>query len=291
MARYSYWEQNDHSRFAALKQHPLFTDHLLPDIEGGEVFPAIRKKKIDFYHVGRKLFSFDGKRFRSNIAYLVAYQNAPNGEVTEPAFKELKLCESFYEGYPQIKKNTKLYAEPESEQVARMWNSHSCFKKSNSGPIVVLDIELSLKALDEDRNQDRIDLVLLHLKERRIRFVEVKTFRNKELWPSPDGQIEVVGQIARYKKQIKQNPLLVSDYCQYVRLLFKLFGVKLLEPQAIDVDVDLLVTEYTGTDEQKIKASLLPAFGDTFRTNHRGNLSNTSQNALAKWWGNRKQSR
>jgi len=36
----------------------LFTEKLLPDIEKGTVFPAIRRDYVDFYHKGGNLFSF-----------------------------------------------------------------------------------------------------------------------------------------------------------------------------------------------------------------------------------------
>jgi hypothetical protein len=290
MPRYDFWALNSKDdQLALLKKHTFFNDCLLPDILNGSVFPAIRQRNIDFYYLGRKLCTYANGTFRTNIAYLAAFQNRPKGEVTESAFSRLLVCRSFSDGYSQIKSNIGLYTQPESREVSRLCKDHSCFKRPHSRPIVVLDIELSLKAVDEGRSQDRIDLVLFHLNEKRLRFVEVKTFDNKEIWPNPDGDVKVVGQIARYKRQLERNhEELTRSYRQYVCLLPDLFGIRPPEPQAVDKDVDLLVTGFDTTQLQTLKAKLLPAFGEAFRTNHRGSLARASQGTLAEWWNNKK---
>jgi|GEM_PF-745351 len=289
MPRYDYWANAANgNQLIQLQRNEFFTKCLLPDIRSGLVFPAFRKTDIDFYYLGRKVCSWGTGTFKTNIAYLAAFQNRPEGEVTEAEFSQLVVCRSFRDAYSQIKSHISLYEQPESGEVARLLKDHSCFKTSNSGPIVVLDIELSLKALDEGRKQDRIDLVLFHLKEKRIRFVEVKMFENKEIWPTPEGKVAITGQIARYKRQRDQNcNELTQSYCQYVCLLRDLFGTKLPEPEAIDENVDLLITGFDTPQLQILQKKLLPAFGKTFRTSLRGSLSGASQGTLAKWWKKR----
>jgi hypothetical protein len=196
MSRYGYWESDNFRKLKHLTQQSFFKHCLLPDIVKGNVFPAIRGQKVDFYLNGRKVCSFNGAAFQANIAYLAAFQDRPNGEVTEQAFRQLTVCDSFEDGYQQIKNNIRLFEEPESGGVFKLCKSYSCFSEKFSGPIGVLDIELSLAAHEEEQKQDRIDLVLFHLEKRELRFFEAKTFGNKEIWPSRHGVL-VVEQIQR----------------------------------------------------------------------------------------------
>lgn len=251
MPRYDHWDRDDFRRLTKLEDSDLFKNFLLPDIQRGIVFPAIRGGKIDFYHVGRKLFSFTSTGFRSNIAYVVACENRPQKkEVTERDLAGLKLCTSFQEGYEQIRNNTKRYKEPESEQVAHIWNAHS-YCRNASGPIVVLDIELSLNANDDGREgADRIDLILFNTTTRCLHLFEVKTFQNQEIKAKAKvGPPPVVEQIARYNRQL-QNKNVVEMYDQYVRIVNRLFGKDLPTPVAVSPKVHLLVFNFDGGQEE-----------------------------------------
>ncbi len=283
MARYDFWEHD--GRLAALKGHPLFCHRLLPDILAGAVFPAIRVRKIDFYSRGRKLCSFNGKSFQANVAYLAAFQDRPSGEVTEEAFGRLKLCTSFLDGYEQIKKNITLHEQPESGGVSELCESHSCYAGGFAGPIGVFDIELSLEASDEDRSQDRLDLVLFHTELQRLRFFEVKTFDNKEIWSKDGKPADVCGQIARYKEQltVRQQELL-DGYKQYARLMADLCGVRLPEPATIDVEPDLLLIGFDSLQQATITSTLRPEFKGKFHWHAIGNPTSASPATLAKWW-------
>jgi hypothetical protein len=174
MSRYDRWTDNEYANLNNLKASVLFKKHLLDDIQSGTVFPAIRKGKIDFYHAGCKLFSFNGTEFRTNVSYLVGFQGKPDGEVSERALNELRALRSFDDGYSQIKENTRRYSPPESKQVADLWNKHSCCREELC-QISVLDIELSLTAAESDRSSDRIDLILFNSKSLELRCFEVKT--------------------------------------------------------------------------------------------------------------------
>jgi hypothetical protein len=286
MPRYDYWEQGD--RIGALKRQPLFVNRLRGDIAAGSVFPAIRGGKIDFYVRGRKLCSYDGRAFRTNVAYLAAFQDRPSGEVTQEQFSRLKLCASFQDAYEQIKKNITLHEQPESGGVSRLCKAHSCFASGFAGPIGVFDIELSLEASEDDRSQDRIDLVLFHTEQHRLRFFEVKTLDNNEIWPNEDGPPDVCGQIARYKEQLtRRQRELMEGYKQYARLMADLCEVRLPEPNTLDTEPDLLLIGFDSHQQATITSVLVPAFGEGFCYCSIGDPKNATQNTLAKWWANR----
>lgn len=285
--RYQKWYINDYHNLNNLKKHSLFQHCLLDDILRGNVFPAIRSHKIDFYLRGRKLCSFNGKTFQANVSYLAAFQNRPNGEITEDQFAQLRVCGSFEDGYEQIKKNIVLFEQPESGGVFQLCRRHSFYKTDFVGPIGVLDIEVSLEAEDEERSQDRMDLVLYHKERRQLRFFEAKTFDNTEIWPTK-GDALVVQQILRYTDQLKQrNDELLAGYGRYVKIMNHLCGTKLSHPLSIDTDVDLLLFGFDTLQLRTIQNVLLPAYGDSFRSCLIGKPRRARPETLATWWNNR----
>ena len=283
MPRYEKWVKNDWKRIEALKKEELFCKHLLPDIKKGVVFPAVRGEKIDFYHLGRKLFSFDGRSFKSNVKYLVVLDQKKNGEVTEKGLQKLSLCKSFVAAYQQIKKNTELYVDPESKQVSKVCKAHSYCRQS-TGPIIVLDIELSLTAQEEDRTADRIDLIFFNQKSKQIRFFEVKTYKNNEL-KEVKGDVPVINQVGRYKAQVEENNVtLLDDYQEYVKIINMLFGIKIPQPTSIDRDVDLLIFDFGKSEQKILEEKILPAFSDKFRVSIRGDAGGATKGTLRNWW-------
>jgi hypothetical protein len=288
MSRYDEWKSANCRKLDELTKHPLFVSCLLPDIKQGFVFPAIRKSRIDFYYLGQKLCSFKNRQFQTNVAYLAAFQNRPQGEVTEAQFRQLKPCESFKDGYMQIKKNIKLFERDESGGVFDLCRHHSCYASSFIGPIGVFDIELSFEANEEGRTQDRIDLVLFHASEKKLRFFEVKTFANKEIWPGYDGNVAVCEQINRYRMQLRnRHASLLADYKEYVALMNRLCGVTLPEPIALDDEPDLLLIGFDKVQLQKINQLLVPAMASAFKCCLIGNPDRATQGTLNSWWTNR----
>ena len=195
MNRYKYWTKK---RLKVLQEQELFHDCLLPDIRNGKVFAALRGKQIHFYCHGRKLFGYsESGGFQTNVAFVVALKTKKKGEVKEKELTNLRLVDNFVEGYEQIKKNTGLYKEVESAEVSRLCNQFSFAKlpKKVKGQIVVLDVELSLESFDEDKSQDRIDLVLYHLESSSIRFFEVKLLNDSRLRAKTGQTPEVIAQL------------------------------------------------------------------------------------------------
>ncbi len=119
---YSHWNEK---RLDELKNQELFTECLLKDIKKGQVFPAIRRSEIHFYHHGCKLFGYTREYFESNAKFILAYANTPRDYVREHELKEVELIENFTAGYKQIKENVKRYSDPEAAEVAKLCKKFS----------------------------------------------------------------------------------------------------------------------------------------------------------------------
>lgn len=220
-----------------LKNHPLFKDELLLDIKKGNIFPAVRKKRIDFYYGGGKLFTFDKKGFKTHIKYASVYKSQDD-YIYESEMEKMERIKSFKDGYKRIKENCSLYPGVEANGVSYIYSNYSYVaSKSN---IVVLDIEVSFKSDDSDKTQDRIDILLLNKDKNKLIFCEAKHYSNKEIWSR--GTPKVVEQIQRYKDQIKdKGGMIIDQYSKYTKTVNMLFSLELPEPTSISERVLLIV--------------------------------------------------
>lgn len=222
-----------------LRDDRLFIEKLKPDIEKGTVFPAIRVGRVDFYHKGGKLFSYV-KEFSTHKKYASAIRSDSDYISESDLQQEVKVITSFSDGYEQIKENCSLYSGAEAEGVSRIYHRYPF--TNNDLDIVVLDIEISFKAKSEERSQDRIDILLFNKKTQQLRFYEAKHYSNSELWAAKGASPRVVSQIHRYEEQIhEEDKDILSQYCNYVRIVNSLFGCDLPKPERIDEKVTLLV--------------------------------------------------
>ncbi len=232
----------------------LFREKLNHDIIKGVVFPAIRNNYLDFYHKGGGLFSFD-KDFSTHKKYAAVFKSK-NDYISESELKQIEPIEDFSDGYEQIKQNCSLYSGIEAKGVSQIYHKFSFTQKNSE--VVVLDIEISFKSKTEEKTQDRIDILLFNKKEQKLRFYEAKNFTNKEIWSTENKRPEVVFQIQRYEKQIKEEcSCILSQYRNYIRILNKLFGCDLPEPKDIDEKVTLLVFGFDKDQQQGRMKSLL----------------------------------
>lgn len=272
----------------ALMQHSLFQNKLKADIESGDVFPAIRSGKIDFYHLGRKLFSFDGQRFRTNAKFAFVLTHDRSGEVTEQDLAAAKIESSFEAGYQAIKQNIKLHRQPESLGVSDLCKQYSFAKKSNQFlDWVVLDVERSLVALTNPDESDRIDLVIFHRPTKQLAFVEAKCFANKELEPRDEEAPPVIRQVERYIAQVNDKAMQITDgYRTYTEIVNKLFDLDLPLPEKILPRVGLLVFEFDTSSKDEV-AELQREFKSRYGISviARGGLKNVEENTFSqKWW-------
>ena len=243
-----------------LNKRKLFEQKLKPDIGKGNVFFAIRKNEVDFYHEGGNLFTFSKEGFKTHVKYASVFKT-DDDYISESKLKDVKKIDRFFDGYKRIKENCSLYSGEESAGVAQICIEYS-YAISRSTTIV-LDIEISLKSLDEDKKQDRIDILLFDKSKKRLIFCEAKNFLNKEIW-APKGVLpKVTNQIRRYEKQIKiRKNNILDQYKNYIDIVKNMFpALDLPYPDNIYPKVLLLIF---GFDRDQI---LGKRFNELFKNN------------------------
>lgn len=282
---------------AAISNESLFTGPLKADIHGSaqtksSVFPTIRQARMDFYHQGGKLFSYNKTGFCTHLKYALGVDEVEKlrPEIRESDLPHLKHITSFASGYPSIKALCSLHAGDEARTVSQLWGQFSFAVPGNEVlPVVVLDVEASFDARardDASNDQDRIDLVLLNTLDRSLLFVEAKLFGNSALRASEGAEPEIVGQIARYKEQVAQQELqIIKAYSQYVRAMNRLFELSLPEPESILCNVPLLIVDFDG-DQREGRLSLNK---QALAQHHIcclsiGNLAAAKPNTLKRWY-------
>lgn len=246
-----------------LKEKPLFRDYLLPDIEKGLVFPAIRGGYICFYHKGSRLFKYQSGKFSTHVKFgFVPAQGDGNGEFMEGYLGKTPPIASFCGGYDTIKARAAdhaKYAKPEAKGVSDL-HRFSPFNKTRTEAdcrYVLLDTEIAFNPKDiktdaddaddpgQKHKQDRLDLVLYDTQDRRLLFCEAKHFSNGEFW---NGEVEQ--QIARYNKQLQNKwEAILKQYGNYVDDMNALFGTDLPRPTGIQKECGLFLFGFN--EEQK----------------------------------------
>lgn len=255
-----------------LIESALYKEKLLDDVQAGNIFPAFRNNTLDFYYKGGNAFKFKEGKFSTHIKYAAVLHGHNKPYINEAELKDAKLIMDFMTGYDGIKENCSLYSGVEAAGVSKLFSKSSyALQKSNSGMpnIVVLDIEVSLKALDEvgadsqdkQRTQDRIDLLLYNKEKRTLQFFEVKHFSNSEIWSEENTIPDVVDQVKRYNNQLldKRDDILIAykNYIKAARKLFNLSEDQLPDPENVADEVILLVFGFDSHQKNKINKLLI----------------------------------
>ncbi|MBN2374661.1 hypothetical protein JXL19_12835 [bacterium] len=258
---------------AKLQEESLFKK-MSEDIKNGNVFMAIRKNCIDFYHKGSKLFGYDKNGFKTNIKFASVYKHE-NTYIYESEISDCQRITSFAEAYERIKENCSLYAGIEANGVSKIYNKYSY--SSSKENIVILDIEVSLKCLKNEKKQDRIDILFFNKNKQRLMFCEVKHFSNKEIW-ADKGPPKVVEQIERYEEQVNNETIrlsLLEKYHVCIDILNKMFPMRLPYPKEIDRKVILIVFGFDNDQKYgKLKAQFKENLPNSIEFYQIGHLSN-----------------
>jgi len=113
---------------------------------------------------------------------------------------------------------------------------------------MVLDIELSLVSLDEDKKSDRIDVLLYSKEKKELQLVEAKHYSNPEIWSKSIPK--VINQIVKYQNQLTvKSPDILNAYISYVKSVNSLFDISLPIPLKVNPHVILFVFGFD--DDQK----------------------------------------
>lgn len=226
-----------------LESSELFIDKLKGDILSGEIFPAIRENKVHFYHKGGRLFGFE-KSFETHIKYASIYNHGKKKEyISEQDLLSIKPIKNFSNGYDKIKENCSLHSGVESEGISKLLKKYS-YAKPTSEDVVVLDIEIafSLPKNENQKNRNRIDILLYNRQNNELCFVEAKHFSNSELWSKEGIKPKVVEQIEKYRKQIgKSTREILEAYSNYIRTINQLYDLSYDIPNTVNREVPLLI--------------------------------------------------
>ncbi|WP_457617562.1 hypothetical protein [Lutibacter sp.] len=232
----------------------LFSNSLKTDCKEQKVFMSIRNDYIDFYHKNGRLFKFDKNGFQTHIKYAAVIKKNKKDYLTETELGSYDLSNNFTENYNRIKENCKNYAGIEGIGVSDLYSQHSYLSNSN---IIVLDIEVSFKSNDENKKQDKIDILLFNKKTKTLQFVEAKHYSNGEI--KSKSKPKVISQIERYKNQIKNpivNTQILDAYKNYISIINKIYNVSLPNPEKICKEVPLLIFGFD-SDQQKGKLKII----------------------------------
>lgn len=284
MPHYDLWKTDNNTRIAQLTETDFFQSCLLPDIRTGDVFPAIRNQKIDFYHLGQKLCSYyPNHGFCSNIAYLSAFQNRPSGEVFEQDYGALQLCSSFERAYSQMKDNIRLYKQPESSETFELCRSFSIFLEAREQDgYSIIDCEIQRRINGKDI---RPDLLLYKKSDNALRFIEVKAYRSRDL-RAVNGQLPVMRQLESYNESIANScDSLRSDYIQYMELLGEMIKGLAFPDCVVSIEerIDLLIVGFNNQEQNYINQNVVPKLSP-FQVHSIGKAARATQATLNQWW-------
>jgi hypothetical protein len=244
-----------------LQAEPLY-QILKPEIYDQIIFPGIRNNLIDFYYKGGRLFKFDDRGFQTHIKYAAVIEKDTKDYLTEKELVNYKLATDFIKNYQRIKENCSKYAGIEANGVSEIYHRHSYVGREKG--IVVLDIEVSLKSIDPDSNQDRIDILLYNVDERKLKFVEAKHYSNTEIWST--SQAKVIKQIKRYEAQIHSKKKdIIDEYNKYIDIANTMFSGSLPYVDDIEDKVTLMIFGFDNDQKGKRLKNLIiknPVFED-----------------------------
>jgi hypothetical protein len=238
-----------------LKQEELFTEKLLPDIEKGDVFFAIRpNREGSFYLKGRSLFSYDKNGFSTHRKFAFIPSDVKKTYITEADLEKMNAIKKFKDGYERIKEQLALFADDEAEGVSALY-AFAPHARNTGEEYFLVDIEVVFNSENDTESQkDRIDILLYDNNEKRLLFCEVKLFSNREVWTKEGGKLKVIKQLERYNKQIAdRKDEILNVYAAAFEEYNQLMGTELCMPESVCEQCLLLVFGFNREGLTEIK--------------------------------------
>jgi hypothetical protein len=191
-------------------------------------------------------FQYDKNGFKTHIKFASVLTDPKKSYLNESELKKYKFDETFYENYPRIKENCANYSGVEAIGVSHLYQQYSYLLPEKD--IVVLDIELSLVSLDEDKKSDRIDILLYSKQKQELQLVEAKHYSNPEIWSTSTPK--VINQIGKYQRQLsRKDGDILNAYTSYINSVNSLFDISLPIPLKVNPPVILFINGFD--DDQK----------------------------------------
>lgn len=231
------------------------------DIADGEVFPALRVGRIDFYYMGGCIFSYKVGGFSFNSDYF-KYMGEEyttlkqNNYLTDRTVKLETFYKDLKEGVTKKFLSSKLNKEMERQFLTPLYRS--TFRSGSGTPkTIVLDIEMRFNKL----NGRKCDLVLYNNPLQKLMLVEAKVVGNPEIVSKTTPK--VVEQLKEYSSWLNDEETLKVQYSNYIEFINKTFKTNLnKEIKSICKPAKLIVFENVkilGEDhKQKLEAELNP---------------------------------
>lgn len=235
-----------------LKNEPLYKDKLLPDIQKGRIFPALRGGTIDFYYKGGELFVYDGVKFTTHVKFAFTNVYSDVQHITEKEMLDLQTIPSFYDGYEEIKARCAKYVNVDALGVGDIIKSAG-FEDNHSA--IVLDIDPSFTR--RDISKDKIDMVLYSPSKKELLFCEAKHYSNPKLWSTQASDSKILAQLKRYTTWIYVNQkLILKQYANTIDVLNQLFDLNLPYPDHVEGSVKLFIFGFDPKQKDIIESLL-----------------------------------
>lgn len=254
------------SNFEMLKSQLLSNEFLKKIDKGliqtGQAFLAFRSEKATIYYNGNQLCNLSisngyEPQICNHYLPIIRSQTICGARKKEPYSvqqwrREIENSNlSFGDVLPEITDNIEKEKSLESFQASRFYR-FSPLNHCEKHEIVLLDIEVAFSYTGE--KTDRIDLVFYHTVDRRLMFVEVKRLSDSRLYVKGTVQAEVVEQLKRYKKRLKEETQQINgQYNKVIDYYNTLSGGNLphLLPES-ESFLGLLLVEFTRSEKDTI---------------------------------------
>jgi len=198
---------------------------LKEDIESGEVFPALRVNRIDFYYEGGCILNYKSNGFFYNHDYL-KYMGENYTSLNQGNYlidNKIGLKE-FYEDLKKgVSLRHTLKSNKSTERQILSQLDESTFK-DKSKESIVLDVEIRFNK----PNGKKCDLLLYNNKQQKLMLVEAKMeynpeIKSKAIPPTP----KVIDQVKEYSSWLTDRDTIKKQYSNYIEFINYVFGTNL----------------------------------------------------------------
>lgn len=203
-----------------------------PEIRSGEIYPALRDDRIDFYYNGECIYHYENNGFSFNPEYfsyfdkkymmLNEHNDFINGNINFEKFhKDLKTA------------ITKKFSSDKNDKKERSYlkSLYPYTYSQQDSTVKVLDIEVYIDGT-------KCDMVLWDTRTNSIQFVEAKLYDDGRLWGK---KLDTVKQIQKYNNAIKYYKQdIIIQYRNYIDFMEQ-FGLKTGEIEILNPSVKLVM--------------------------------------------------